>query len=428
MVQSTSRSRRFMISKNSILLLVMLVIIFLAIWAWYTDTSTVSASMTTLSAGESENVELALPEKTDDGTDTFPISNDSWKTELEFKKSDYLKDLVKDVTSDGSQFVVPNFQASTGLEKGREVNIADAWTEALSSKTALTDTVANNDDQYNYISLDFYIRSKASNINVTGDSFLAAGSELGIDENGEINKTNPQIKSLIGKNVYRRSSYGPAEGDSNSFSADAIVGAMRVSLVGAPVASASSGSETLSGTPANKFVWLPRPDVFLKTDNNQNNWRLYKGIKPSGNSNSTIDGYASKSYFHTFYEGNYVNTTVKKGLTRHVYYDGAVKTSTDDDAASPSIFKVSKITSSDSKVGDDGYTPTLGQSANIASGAPDSSKNITFTAGTEAGDTRDTSGYYVYKYTLNIWIEGEDAEARRSMNNGIFSLGLIFGT
>ena len=95
----------------------------------------------------------------------------------------------------------------------------------------------------------------------------------------------------------------------------------------------------------------------------------------------------------------------------------------------PSYFKVSD-TRNDSHLGETGHYPTLGQSVKIT-GEPSqanllTSKAIQFTP--EEGDNRETTGYYVYKYTLNLWIEGEDAEARRSMNNGIFSLELDFGT
>lgn len=420
MDKNTSPNRRLMITKNSILMLVMLVIIFLAIWAWYTNTERVSASMTTLSAGDSDDVELAVPEKNSAGEDVFPISNDSWKNEIKFEKSGYLKDLVKDVTSDGESFIVPNFQASTGLEKGREVNIADVWTNALSSKEALTDALPNNDDQYNYLSLDFYVRSKSSTVNISADSFLAAGSELGVDNTGTIAST-PVKRLLKGTSIYRASTYGASEGDANAFSADAIVGAMRVSIVGAPVRTASAGSETLASTPENKFVWLPRPDVYLKADDNQNNWRLYTGVGLSST-------YSDKTYFHTFYKGNLVNGTIKKGLTKHIYQDTSVKTySGEGTAESPTIFHVSK-TEGDSDLGTLGHYPTLGKACSLASGAPETSKQINFTAGTAQNDTRATSGYYVYKYTLNIWIEGEDAEARRSMDTGIFSLDLVFGT
>ena len=427
--------KRFVITKNLIMMLVMLVVIFVAIFAWYTSSYAVTAETTSISAQAADNVELALP--TSDGK--FPTSNDDWKSELDFAHSGYLKNLVKDITSNGKQFAVPTFEAAKGLKDGRKVIADDVWTEGLSSRVALTNESTLDDDQYNYISFDFYIRSKQQNINVTSESFLAAGSEIGYQDDEHKEEAT---KPLKGDSIYRCSSYGAQEGTANAFSSDAIVGAMRVSLVGCLVDGVnSSGKETTynGGTwDANsdlRFLWLPRPDVYLKTDDNSNNWKLFSGIKPSGNaaqnglSAADVDELANQTYCHSFYEGNTVTGDVKKTMTPHKYNDTLVKSVSG--ATASSVFKVSD-TRNDAQLGATGHTPTLGQSARIT-GEPeqanlDKSKQIQFTAGTEQGDNRDTTGYYVYKYTLNIWIEGEDAEARRSMNNGVFSLELDFGT
>lgn len=403
--------RRFVITKNLIMMLVMLVVIFIAIFAWYTSSYAVTAETTSISAQAADNVELALPVNGE-----FPVNNSEWKTEISFNASEYLKNLVKDVTSNGEQFVVPNFEAAKSLKDGRTVIPNDVWTEGLSSKVALSNGKPLDDDQYNYISFDFYLRAKSKTINVNADSFLAAGSELGINKDGEI--ADPPVKrALVGSNVYRCSTYGDAEGNANAFSSDAIIGAMRVSLVGTPVASVSGTTETLQGNEELKFVWLPRPDVYLDTSDNQNDWRLYTGIKPT-------DTNADKTYCHSFYYGKTVEgTDVKKGLEKQTYWDTAVKAP--ESYTKPANFYVSKVTEQTDF--SNFYIPTLGQSAEIANNAPDSSAQITFTKDKQ-DDDRSTTGYYVYKYTMNIWIEGEDAEARRSMNNGVFSLELDFGT
>ena len=450
MENNTSRDRRLMITKNSILMLVMLVIIFLAIWAWYLDPFTpVTASNTEISAAGTDDIELALPVKVD-GVDYFPVDNTEWKHKIEFNDSGYFKNLVKDITSNGEQFAIPNFQASAGLEKGRTVIPDDVWTEGLSSKAALTNDSTLDDDQYNYISLDFYARAKVNSFQVTGGSYLAAGSELGkhIDSStGDIVGDSSDAKPLTGSNIYRVSSYGGAEGTANAFSSDAIVGAMRVSLQGKPVASISGSDSAITANYASgvedtlRFLWLPRPDVFLKTDNNADNWRLQTGLQPNDGT-----AYSKKSYAHTFYEGKYVNTTIKKGLTKKLYYDrynnNVYDYSTDSDnlftdcvKSSPNIFKVTKITPSNigGTAQNPGQYPKLDQSQPIA-GDSNVPNNIPFTNNPQYSSrpnydaTRLTSGYYVYKYTLNLWIEGEDAEARRSMKDGMFSLLLELGT
>lgn len=439
MEQKTSRSRRYIITKNSILMLVVLVIIFLAVWAWYFDGKKTSASTTTLSASPADGVEIAIPEKVDDGTgklvDSFPINNDSWKTKIEFKDSGYVKNLVNDITSDGKQFVVPGFNSTEDYAIGRTVNVADVWEDGLSSKDALTDDDVNNDDKYNYISFDFYLRSRSSKINLRPESCLAAGSELGYADDGT--KGTPRKLSADSSSTvpYRVSSYS-ANSD-HPFSADAIVGAMRVSLEGAPVDGVKSGdgnvkTETTFGGKSwekaaqTKITWLPRPDICLNATKNMTDWTLITGITPSSE-------YAEKTYGHSFFEGNYPvtkedgtkDTSVKKGVTKHKYYDKNVYVSSDADENVPDYFKVSKISDSDSTKfnGATPYYPTLGQSVKIANEAENPSE-IDFMP---SGDDRATNGYYVYRYTLNLWIEGEDAEARRAINNGMFSLELDFG-
>ena len=448
MEKITIGRKRLISIKNLILMAVILVVILAAVFSWYTESYSVTAETTSISAKGADNVELALPVRDAAGNEHFPISNDDWMSELDFSASGFLKNLVKDVTSNGRQFAVPTFAAATGLKDGRKVIADDVWTDGLSSKVALTNDSTLDDDQYNYISFDFYIRSKQKDINVTAESFLATGSELGYqdDEHQEAS-----AKALKGSDIYRCSSYGAQEGNANAFSSDAIVGSMRVSLVGCLVDSvtktttggvttATEGTfdgSTWENNSALRFLWLPRPDIYLETDDNSNNWKLFTGIKPTGNSaqnNLTaaeVDALANKTYAHSFYEGNVLTGGVKKTMTPHVYADSTVKTVTGADENVPSYFKVSD-TRNDTHLGETGHYPTLGQSVKIT-GEPaqanlNTSSGIQFTPGTGENDNRETIGYYVYKYTLNIWIEGEDAEARRSMNNGVFSLELDFGT
>lgn len=436
MSKKTGSGRRFMIAKNLIMMLATLAAILVAIFAWFRANPEATATGISVKSQSPELVELAVPEKVN-GKDYFPIHNSSWTDTLHFKDSGFLKDLVKDVTSGGKQFVVPNFEAAKNLEEGRKVIADDTWIDGLSSKDALINGLPNDDDQYHYVSLDFYIRSKSKTLSVTSDSYLAAGSELGID--GDMQQG--EVKPLVGTDIYRRSSYGPGATSANSqysFSSDAIIGAMRVSLVGAPVDSVNRSTQTVTENETTKqvdvatealyksqanwadaaelkFLWLPRPDIYLQAANNQDNWRLYTGISPT-------DSNASKTYVHTFYEGKTVkNTDVKKGLELHKYYDSNVQYFTDCDETIPSYFHVTDVTK---KTSEENY-PKFGQSASIAGDGSDVSQSIAFIP--ESEDNRDTTGYYVYKYTLNLWIEGEDAEARRSMNKGVFNLELSFG-
>lgn len=445
MLKHARPNRRLLITKNLILMLVLFVVIGLAIYAWFALYQDVDASNMQVQIRSVDNVEIALPEKIEvnnEMKDSFPNKNEDWSSEINFKKSGYFVDLVKDVTSNGEQFVVPNFEAANNLEEGRKVIKDDVWVNGLSSKDAITNRYANDDDQYHYVSFDFYVRSQKRSISVQNSSFLAAGSELGFDGT---NTNSQNSKDLKGSNIYRRSTYGAAEGDANAFSADALVGAMRVSLVGAPVDSVrQSGGlcvensylgATWASAAKRKLVWLPRPDIYLKTDNASNNWKLFTGIKPSGNvtqgelSGSQIDNIANKTYCHSFYKGDVIEpsggNSVNKGLTAGAYCDPAVKTISG--AATNKEFFVVSDTRNDEDLGETGHYPTLGKNLTVGDNALDSSKDIRFTGTGIQGDNRPIKDYYIYKYTLNLWIEGEDAEARRSMNEGAFSLELDFG-
>lgn len=443
MSKKTGSGRRFMIAKNLIMMLATLAAILVAIFAWFGSNNEATASGISMKAKTPEKIELAVPEKVEiDGklVDSFPLDNLEWKPELDFSLSGYLKNMVKDITSNGKQFAVPNFAAANNLAEGRRVIADDVWVDGLSSKEALTNDKPNDDDQYHYVSLDFYVRSLQPNpVRITSDSYLAAGSELGIQED-LTDGGQTAARLLKGNNVYRPSSYGASK-SAESFSADAIVGAMRVSLVGAQVDTIQTTSHTTTdsvtqetvtrnvntetaydgGTwdakAALKLLWLPRPDIYLQTNNNQDQWTLATGIKPS-------DPLANKSYVHSFYLGNVIgegNAAVKKGLTYTQYCDTNVKTIANT-ADHNGVFKVSKISEDDAALGETpGYYPTFGQQQEIARGTTPS--QITFE---QSATNPTTTGYYVYKFTLNLWIEGEDAEARRSMNKGIFNLMLGF--
>lgn len=423
----TSRNRRLLITKNSILLLVMLVIIFLAIWAWFGVADTAVATGISMRTTHPDEIEIAVPEKVvSDGvsSDYFPKSNDNWDYSIQFENTGYLNDLVKDVTSDGGEFIIPGFNSSTNQKTGRTVNIEDFWEEALSSKTVLSDDKPNNDDQYHYVSLDFYLRSVNKSIRLTENSYLAAGSELGVyyDDNQKkfvTDKTKPKPLVGSGNNVYRQSSFG-------DFSSDAIVGAMRVSLVGTPVNAISQsgthwveseykgGESSWKDAAEKKLTWLPRPDLYLNTTSESANWTLTTGIRAN-------DALADETFYHSFYSPVETSRSYKKGVEKHVYYDADAKNYTGNDSAysAPNTFKVSNDFSGD--------YPKLGHQAQIANDGE--STAIEFNQATiQAKAERPTTGYYVYKYSLNIWIEGEDKEARRAMSNGLFSLYLEFGS
>lgn len=426
MKKSTSRSRRYLITKNSILLLVMLVVIFMAVWAWFiADNSTANASGLKIAVAEPGDMQIALPYKGSYPKDTDPASV-RFSDSIDFTQSSFFStDMFGDVTSDGINFIIPTFEVDKDNNRdGRIVVPEGEWSEAVSSKAARSDEGTDNDDKFDYVAIDFYLRSPEKKINVLSSSYLAAKSD--IDSPAKPLKIT---SGNVDTDLYR--SCGNLYGQ-GKFSADALVGAMRVSLVGqSVVGQTESGSgETLARTdtylsgssPSLGFLWLPRPDICLNTGNDINtptsDWTLITGITPN-NAN-----YVNKTYRHSCYIPKDFN--IKREVIKHTYYDDyiadSISNSTDkasyiaSPATNPTAFHVSKGNGTATA----GYYPVLGKDCSVApAGNP---TMVTFT-----DENSVSTDYYVYKMTLNIWIEGEDAEARRAMGSGKFKLQMYFG-
>lgn len=150
-----------------------------------------------------------------------------------------------------------------------------------------------------------------------------------------------------------------------NFSRDSVVGAVRFSVV-----------DYKSAPPLKKLLWLPAPNILLEQTTDV--YTLSDDM-PSG-----------ESYSHVYYDTDRVQHTVS---------------STDFDKA----FVVNND-------GFDGgkFTYELGQNQNIAQLKKSSDT-----------DTDPYYGDYGAMVTCNMWIEGEDAEARLALVNGKFKVNLV---
>lgn len=126
-----------------------------------------------------------------------------------------------------------------------------------------------------------------------------------------------------------------------------------------------------SAPPSKKLLWLPAPNILLKQTTDE--YTLSDDM-PSG-----------ESYSHVYYDTNRVQHTVS---------------STDVDKA----FVVNND-------GFDGgkFTYELGQNQNIA----------------QLKKSSENDQFYSAMVTCNMWIEGEDAEARLALVNGKFKVNLV---
>lgn len=126
-----------------------------------------------------------------------------------------------------------------------------------------------------------------------------------------------------------------------------------------------------SAPPSKKLLWLPAPNILLKQTTDE--YTLSDDM-PSG-----------ESYSHVYYDTNRVQHTVS---------------STDVDKA----FVVNNDYSDGGK-----FTYELGQNQNIA----------------QLNKSSENDQFYSAMVTCNMWIEGEDAEARLALVNGKFKVNLV---
>lgn len=147
-----------------------------------------------------------------------------------------------------------------------------------------------------------------------------------------------------------------------NFSRDSVVGAVRFSVV-----------DYKSAPPSKKLLWLPAPNILLEQTTD-----VYTLSDDKENGDS---------YSHVYYNTKKEKKTVS---------------STDVDSA----FVVNNKGFVDGK-----FTYELGKNKSIAELK-------------KSSDT-DTDPYYGAMVTCNMWIEGEDAEARLALVNGKFKVNLV---
>lgn len=126
-----------------------------------------------------------------------------------------------------------------------------------------------------------------------------------------------------------------------------------------------------SAPPSKKLLWLPAPNILLK---------------------QTTDEYT-------------LSDNKQDGVSySHVYYDKNKKQQTVSDSKADSAFVVNKD-------GFDGgkFTYELGKNQNIA----------------QLNKSSENDQFYSAMVTCNMWIEGEDAEARLALVNGKFKVNLV---
>lgn len=179
-------------------------------------------------------------------------------------------------------------------------------------------------------------------------------------------KISPNAKNLTGENADNKSDFGES-GESKGISRDCVTGAVRFSVANYK-------------TYETKLLWIPAPNIFLNVNSDTTQYSVY------------TDKRSGKSYSHVYYEKD-----GSKWVKKSVFAD--------DGSPLGQVF----VANSDGFTTKGDYTYELGSKKKIMSLEKDTTQN----------------GIYTGMVTCNMWVDGEDAEARLALVNGKFKVNLV---
>lgn len=199
------------------------------------------------------------------------------------------------------------------------------------------------------------------------DLYVRSKSKFDIYLDGK-SKISPNAKNLTGENADNKSDFGES-GVSKGISRDCVTGAVRFSV---------ANYETSETMP--KLLWIPAPNILLKPDLDTTKYSVSTEMS------------SGKSYSHSYY--------VKNGKWE------ITSVSANDDSPLGKVLVANSKGFTDN--GD--YTYELGAKKKIMT--------------LEKKDATQDSKY-TGMVTCNMWVDGEDAEARLALVNGKFKANLV---
>ena len=197
------------------------------------------------------------------------------------------------------------------------------------------------------------------------DLYVRSKSKFDIYLDGK-SKISPNAKNLTGENADNKSDFGES-GDSKGISRDCVTGAVRFSVANYK-------------TYETKLLWIPAPNILLNVNSDTTKYSV------------STDKREGESYSHGYYEKD-GSKWVKKFV------------SADDGSSLGQVF----VANSDGFTTKGDYTYELGSKKKIMSLEKDTTQN----------------GIYTGMVTCNMWVDGEDAEARLALVNGKFKANLV---
>lgn len=179
-------------------------------------------------------------------------------------------------------------------------------------------------------------------------------------------KISPNAKNLTGENADNKSDFGES-GESKGISRDCVTGAVRFSVANYK-------------TYETKLLWIPAPNILLNVNSDTTKYSVI------------TDKREGESYSHGYYEKD-----GSKWVKKSVFAD--------DGSPLGQVF----VANSDGFTTKGDYTYELGSKKKIMSLEKDTTQN----------------GIYTGMVTCNMWVDGEDAEARLALVNGKFKANLV---
>lgn len=377
------KKTRIMLAKNLIVLVVLAVVAFAGAFSWFSNSTTASANSVSVSTKASDALEFfiwdpsrstgtisegyaAINSMIAQHNQNNPSDPISWHT----GSVDFDFDVEEDQFDAEFAFMKQLFLCEvTGDGKDfYSPSIKQNGDHAVVDEDALdtfSEAVANQD----YLSFDIYFRSdKQFEIVLENDSAITPQ---------DINPDNDS-HYLAGQHEY------DAEDDDDKEAVkSAAIGAVRLSVVNA-------GDREL--------LWIPGPNVWF----NGISEKLYTGLSADGENNYNYGPDKGGVYLNN----NTLSIRSGESTIDHAYYSS--------DGEDPPSLERNILTE------DSAEDLRVSKSPNYLLGASSADDVSVCKLQTSIGD------YYVSRIRVNLWLEGEDAEARLALVDGKFDLNLNF--
>ena len=380
-----------MIAKNLIVLAVIAVVAFIGVMSWFTKNQTATANGINAQTKVSNGLEFyIMPPSANDQYDAINqrlAENDAYNEANNLSEGDAgYRRTTWHTSTDGNVSFNTDDQEFMFM---KDLFLCEVTSDGATFKVpklmqyddvAYIDTAQNFDDAKpndEYLSYDVYFRCKTDQnshtVSLRRDSSISP---------------NPDSSTYLTSEQH--TIFDPAAPANSTQSVkDAAIGAVRMSVL------------NLEASNAREVLWIPGPYVY------------YNGMT---NTDTLDTGLTSSQYANkgaVYYNGSGLALRTGEGTNSHAYYeskDDRVVLQPDVSGMSGKVNGTS-LQSSDSRLA----------GSMIVGEKPESSLGLV-----TLNQSKNNDGYYYGHIRVNLWIEGEDAEARLAFVGGKFSFSMNY--